>query len=441
MLKNNFKALFLLGMLFSRVAVAASAPSLAPDLLDITERLTQPELDLVAAHDKVVYLTPELVSALNPIEMKQDSALKDLKDLVHLGYVVAPYDETLEAVNHAICLCTEKNPNHLSLKSLFSYKEMMEQGKATLVLEEMGDRRNRTRKYCKICVRSIIARCITANSATFCNAGVAGVLNVFNINGSTCSGAPTGCPLLINSNVVVCGSLNPLGGFGVAGACNPASTPIAFNAPITTCGNVTFNTATASLNAQGAFEAKLRAIRGTVSFASSGIILDVGAGVPNSVIPVTGILPTATIVGGAGLALTVPVIGNAISSGINVSAVNPDGIEFYFAVDLRIPVTFATPNYTSIPTVLLALQNILPTVTTTTAIVDANTATVVQLVASDVTAGGATINVVFNVAARGGEGQVVEDAYATAAVNAATAINAIINRGLLVNLLSDGTVA
>jgi len=440
MLKNNFKALLLLGMLFSRVVVAADAPSLAPDLMDITARLSEQDLKLVAEYDNVVCLTPELMQALSPVEMKQDSALRDLKALINEGCVVAPHDIAVEAVNHAICLCTEQNQNHLSLRALHSYKEMLSKGEATLIVET--DRSNRTRKFCKICVRSIIARCITANSATFFNAGVCGVLNVCNINGSTCSGAPTGCPLLINSNVVVCGSINPLGGIGFSGPCNPAATPIVFNAPITTCGNVTFNTATASLNAQGAFESKLRAIRGTVSFASSAITLVVGAGLPDSSIPVAGTLPTAAIVGGAGFTLTQPVIGTARSSGIVVATpvTDPLNEEFYFAVDLRIPVTFAAPNYTSNPTVLLALQNLIPAVTTDAAIVTTNTATVVQSVVSDVAVNTATINVVFNVAARGA-GDTTALRYAAAAVNAADAINLIINRGLLVNLLSDGTVA
>lgn len=327
MLKKCLKVLFLLlaGYAF---LVKANMSSITKNLVDITARLSEQELQVIENSDKVVYLTPDLIHALNNIDIKEDSALKDLKELVSLGYIVAPYNEALEALNHAITVC----PDAQSYQALSSYKHLLENNDATVVVEEIADKRSKTKAFRKICVSSLVAKniavqCFAGQTGTFnnlaVNNGVINTLNVCAINGATCAVDPK--------------------------LCNPNGPAINFNGPLHTCGNIVFNDVPTSnaLNVIGnPFINNIATLREVIGFSGSNVNVVID-GTPSfgSQITVTG-LPTATIISGEGVDLSVPAQVTALTP-VNVSLINSTNIDSSAIgnITFQLPVTFPTKPF------------------------------------------------------------------------------------------------
>jgi len=405
MLKKHLKTLLALALLFVS-GINASDVSSMSNLVDIADQLNEQELKLIESNSKVVCLTNELVQSLNYIDVESECALKNLKDLVRMGLKVAPYDEALEAVNHAIYLCTEHDQNHIALGGLYFYKAMIENGTAVLVMEEGADRRScKTKKFRRICVSSLAAeriatQCLAAQNAAINCLAVGGVLNVCNINGTTC-GAPSPCPLLINSNLTVCGTINGSTFPAFAGPCT-GITPTAFIPSISACGDIFFNTrGTYALGATGdPVEFDVAILREVIGFtAPTGLTVTIPntAGVPNvgGQIGVTATtFPAATIVSGAGIT---PTAGATPLAAVNLTLTGAVAIASSAAVGnitFTLPVTFPIGLFNTQPSVELTYSiNAPATLTTGVGTTPALSVTNVTVSVSNVTTAGMTLNI------------------------------------------------
>lgn len=410
MVKKFVKSMLALGLLLSvpQFSLRSEGPS-AQQMVDFESYLQPHDLALLEQDGEMVFIPFDVINLVKGLS-SDVQAVKDLADHVNMGYIVAPMADVSVAIEH---MMKTVKPNTQDCSILTDYQTALSNGEALIRTQDMSDRRrNKCGRFCTLFVR---------------NCATVGCLNVRN-DASVCGN--------LDVNGTVSASNFVFTGF-TGGFTNCQTT---FRTPnISSCGNIIFNTSgTNALNAQGAFEARMRLIRGTVSLSGSaiGLVPTAAAGI-SAPVTVNGTLPTASITAGSGANISGAVTATAFSSGIVVPTSVAGTLEYSFAVDVRIPVSF-NPAYSAAPSIILALQNLDAVITTTTAIVDANTATDVQVAISNVLAGSALINIIFHVTAQG-------TTYALAATNAANAVNNIIStvgtNALLVNLFADGRVA
>lgn len=409
MVKKFVKSILTLALLLSVPQFSLRSETSAVEMIDIDSYLQPQDLALMEQDEPMVYMSPDFVELMKNFS-SNDQEVMDLVDHVKMGYTVAPMKDVSVAVDHAMKSSNLKSNDFTILRQ---YQSALLNGDALIRSEEESlSGRKKLRKKLSSCTL-LVKNC-----------------------------ASIGC-LNVRTNASVCGNLN-VG--GTISACNFAfggtgctgytgCTAVSTFPGISSCGNVVFNTGGMNtLNAQGAFEAMLRLLRGTVTLtpaAAPGIVI--GSTGPGTAITVTG-TPSATIsTANDGLATSGTVTGVGFSSGIPgvTTASTTTATEFYFAVNLQIPITYSKA-YSTVPSVLTGLQTT-NTIVGTTPVTDGNTATTISVSISNVTTAGATINLVFNVNAYGAD-------YPTALGFAATAINNILAAGVALNIYADGPV-
>lgn len=203
--------------------------------------------------------------------------------------------------------------------------------------------------------------------------------------------------------------------------------------------NIIFNTAgTNTLNVQGAVEAKSRLIRGTILLTPTGTVTLSSLGGTDSHVTVEGSLPTADAISGSGFTVATPT-GLGFSSGIIATTTRgtATGSEFYFIIGFQIPITFPNP-YSSLPTIVATLQS--PrTLIGSALLAGFNSITAVDLQVTNLTLGGAMLNLQFHIASQGFSDSVAEN-YTNALFIAQEILNDLLSSSLSINFLSDGPV-
>jgi len=414
MVKNFIKSMLTLGLLLSMPQFSLCATEQAPQMIEFEAYLKPQDLALLEKDGQMVYMPTDFIAVMKNFSSNSQE-VKDLSEHVNLEYCIAPRLDVEKAVSSALKSC---NPNSHEYAVIKSYQGSILTGEAdVLTKEDLGERRSKRKcgKFCQLFIQNCasVGSLTVRNNASICgNLCVGGTVNAcnFSFTGSGCTGC-TGTSTFPN---------------------------------ISSCGNIQFNSfGFNTLNAQGAFERFMREIRGNVSFTSTSALVFTSASA-GTAITATGI-PTASLASGAGFAVSGPVTFSGFSSGAFWFTTTTDSdIAFDMAISLQIPITFASP-YLSTPAILLGLQNatqFIPGSAVGSAnLADQNTATVLSVGISSITPtfGGAVINLLFNVVAQGA-GATVAAAYPNALLNAAGAINTIINNGLSINVLADGPV-
>lgn len=398
------KSLFIFGLLVVLFQFSLKTEGSSAQIIDFDSYFPKdPEL---IEEDLMVHMPNDFIELMKNFSSNSQE-LNNLIDHINMGYTFAPMNDVYIAVKQAMDSC---NVNSHSYEILKNYQQAFLNGDVFISAKEIDNRKARLGRFCTLSARD----CASTS-----------ILNVKN-DSSICGN------LCVGGTVSACN-------FSFIGAGCTGCTQISTLPNILSCGNVEFNTSsgTNTLNVQGSAEANTRFIRGNIS-------LILGAGItlssigPDSAIVVTG-LPLALANAGAGYSIgSGGVTGLGSSSGIQGLTANSTGFdmptEFYFAVNLQIPINFAT-GYSAIPAILVNLQSV--GITTLT---DENTVTTVNLAVSNVMEDSSVINLLFYVNAQStGINSVVS--YGTALLNAQTAINKILATGLSINFMSDGQVA
>jgi len=381
MLKNLVRPIMISLLIFS------SKSESAQQTVDFDSCLSSQDHVLLGQDELMVYMPTDFVGVMKNFSADTQE-LKDLVDHVRMGYSIVSLKDITVALEHAMKHSGLKIDDYEIIKK---YQKAVLDGDALVRNEELGSRSRKNGNFCSLFVQ---------------NCASIGSLNV-------------------RCNLNVCGTVSASNFIFTGGTgCSAIST----FPNISACGNVTFNTGGVNmLNAEGALEQSLRLLRATVSFGIPGISLVPTSLTPGSALSVGVVTPNAaSLITGQGIFLG-SVSGTAFSSGM-VGSTPGVNLEYYFVVNLQLPITFITP-YIVLPTVNSGMESLNPAVGSVTALVDDNTATVVTVSSSNLTNTGAILNMVFNIIAQG-------PTYTAAANNAALAVNNILANPSAFNALN-----
>jgi hypothetical protein len=377
MVKKFVKSMLTLGLLLSISHFQLRSES--PVMLNLDSYLQPEDYKFLEQDGPMVFMTKGVIQLIVGMSSMNQTVM-DLVGHVKEGYQVAPEAAVKLAVEE---LMKAADVCKADREILAEYHKELVNGNALIEEDAAPNRRENKKIFCRIC----------ANFAAL------------------------GCAL-VKTNLTVCGSV-------AAGAFTGATGGIAVSG-INAAGNVQFNAAGINeLDVQGAVEAFVRNIRGTVAFSSSAITLTSVA--PNTPVIMGGILPTASIFRGTGYTLG-QIIGVASSKAL--ASTTAAGSAYSYMISFQVPVIFSTP-YRISPTVLLGFERLTPG---GHGLVDANSSAVSAPAITSQAVSSVVFNIVFNIVSQGAT-------YADANANAATTVNSIFAGGRLLNFLCQGPVA
>lgn len=190
------------------------------DYTEITQLLSDKEVNLIYNNPEklYVYLTPEIITCLNNIDLtelnnkpKTNNTLQLMKKHIQ-KYKSASYEFTLEVIDQAINYYKLKENNHY-LDLLEQYKIKLETGELVIIIEKDIIKRNKKQTYnCLVVRKSLRTRslfvrqnasicgnlCVKKNLGVNGNATISGTLTTPNINANS---------IMLNGNPVIVNAL------------------------------------------------------------------------------------------------------------------------------------------------------------------------------------------------------------------------------------------